>query len=66
MSEKKILFIGPVPILFDNYFDSAEEANEWLWFESDDHDLEAAAYMYPDRFYEWSRWRDADAQNPVR
>lgn len=42
------------------YFQSAEEANEWLEFDAGEEEIEEFAYAWPDQFGEWRRWREAE------
>lgn len=39
------------------YFQSAEEANEWLEFDTDGEEQERRAYAENDKYTEWQRWR---------
>lgn len=41
------------------FFQSADEAHEWLAFDSDEEERERAEYQTPDRFAEWREWWDA-------
>lgn len=41
------------------YFADADEANDWLEFDANEDEREAAAYAENDRFEEWQQWRDS-------
>jgi hypothetical protein len=41
------------------FFENADEAHEWLDFESDGDAEESFAYLYPDKHGEWQHYRNA-------
>ena len=43
-----------------NYFQSADEANEWLEFDEVGIELDIFADRYPDTYAEWQRWKAAE------
>jgi hypothetical protein len=51
--------IDPPEPSFGMYFADADEANDWLEFDADEDEREAASYAENDRFTEWKQWRDA-------
>lgn len=55
--------IGNVLIYLGGWFNSTDEANDWLDFDSDDDELDQYAYAYPDHFAEWQQWKEQDASS---
>lgn len=39
------------------YFRTADEANDWLAFDTSGQEIEDASYAENDRFAEWEQWR---------
>lgn len=39
------------------YFEDADEANEWLEFDCSADEAEQQAWLSPDQFAEWQRFR---------
>ena len=48
------------------YFDSAQEAQSWLPFDSEEHLREDYSFWYPDTFAEWAYWRERALDAPAQ
>lgn len=40
------------------YFNTSDDANDWLDFEADDEERERYSYTQNDRYEEWVRWQE--------